>query len=201
MYKWARKPIFGNAWSWQKNKSNFGFAKNPNSEHNKHNFGQVSNAKGLHMSISKAQVNTIGKNIRKKQNEQIQIGITHRVLHQKQQSLTRATKAKKLNKLYQNKLLLLNECLNKPGAYKEAKYYGGNYTKSGIGTEENLRRTNRTRVRVLPPKNKQRVHQSISKNKVTTECYTTPQKLQHGASKPTKNCAQHNYSTPQNTAI
>ena len=49
----------------------------------------------MHINISKAQVHIITKNVRKKQNAQIQFGTTHRFVHQKQQSPTRATKARK----------------------------------------------------------------------------------------------------------
>ena len=81
--------------TWQKNKANFGLAKKPNREGNKHNFGRIWAAKGLDMNASKVQAHTIVKNIRKKQNDQIQISATHRFYSQKKQEPTRATKLTK----------------------------------------------------------------------------------------------------------
>ena len=51
MYKWARRTIFGNVWSWQKNKANFGLAKKPNRGGNKYNFGWARAAKGFDMNV------------------------------------------------------------------------------------------------------------------------------------------------------
>ena len=62
MYKWERRAIFGNAWSWQKNKSKFGLAKKTNRDGNKHNFGRARVVKGLDMNVSKVQSHTIVKN-------------------------------------------------------------------------------------------------------------------------------------------
>ena len=66
MHKWARRTIFGNTWSWQKNKTNFGLAKKPNREDNKYNFGRLRAAKGLHMNVSNVQAHTIVKKHTKK---------------------------------------------------------------------------------------------------------------------------------------
>ena len=58
-------------------------------------------------------------------------------------------------------------------------------------TEANQRTTKLASVRNLPRKNNQEVHESASKNKVTTVLHTKCQKLNSKANTSTTNCARH----------
>ena len=100
------------------------------------------------MNASKVQAHTIVKNIRKKQNDQIQISATHRFYSQKKQAPTRATKlTKKLHQDHKTNWFCQNNVYKNPGAQEESKQGKENCEKLASDTEANLHTTKRAKVR------------------------------------------------------